>query len=325
MNIHSIEEVVANDFFQAWYFKNDEKKAREWEHLLLENPELVRLTTESSAWMKENYFPEQEISNDQANDAWSRFELERKDTPVIEMKRQPRRWWIPAAAAVLLVVAGFMYWRNVPGRTTLDSDFGTISSYSLPDGSEVLLNANSNISLKKDWKEGEDREVWLDGEAFFRIQKNPSKNRFIVHAKTMDIIVTGTQFNAVSRDDESSVLLTEGSVIIKSNDGKEIHLAPGEFVKISNNTSEKHPADKERLLAWTQEKLDFDQTPMNEVAKVINRHYGVKVTLSDKVAADKKISGIMPNDNLDVLVQALEATGDFRITRENNEIIISGQ
>ena len=63
---------------------------------------------------------------------------------------------------------------------------------------------------------------------------------------------------------------------------------------------------------------------MNEVAKIIARHYGVKVSISDKAIGEKTISGEMPNDNLDVLIEALEATGDFKITRSGNDLIISG-
>jgi len=136
-------------------------------------------------------------------------------------------------------------------------------------------------------------------------------------------VVTGTQFNAVSREDASNVLLTEGSVTIQTKDGKVIHMKPGDYVTIENSVPAKATADQERLLAWKEAKLDFDKTPMNEVAKIITRHYGVKVSLSGKDISDKTISGIMPNDNLEVLITALEATGSFRITRLENGITIS--
>jgi len=155
------------------------------------------------------------------------------------------------------------------------------------------------------------------------VQKTPMKNRFIVHTKTMDIIVTGTQFNAVCRDDESSVLLTEGSVTLRTPDGREIHMKPGDFVQLENNIPARKPADQEKILAWKQAKLDFENTPMSEVEKIITRHYGIKVTLADASLANKTISGVMPNDNLDMLIQSLEATGEFRITKGNNEIIIA--
>jgi len=164
----------------------------------------------------------------------------------------------------------------------------------------------------------------LQGEAFFKVQKTPMKNRFIVHANGMDIIVTGTQFNVVAREDESSVLLTEGSVTLKAPDGKEIKMKPGDFVKIENETTALQTVDQQRVLAWKESKLDFDNTPIYEVANIISRHYGTKVTVSTKEIGESTISGIMPNDNLNVLIQALEALGNYKITKANNEIIISG-
>jgi ferric-dicitrate binding protein FerR (iron transport regulator) len=140
----------------------------------------------------------------------------------------------------------------------------------------------------------------------------------------MDIVVTGTQFNAIAREDESSVLLTEGSVTIKTPDGKEIKMKPGDFVRIENKVPAKQMVDQQKILAWKEARLDFDNTPIYEVAKIITRHYGVKVSISNKVVGESTISGIMPNDNLDVLIQSLEATGNYKITKTNNEIIIAG-
>lgn len=322
MHFNSIEEVIANELFLAWYFKTDDLREKQWEHWLLQHPEYHAMAQEAAQWMKDMNIREKPLPAAQVEAAHARLGQALDKAPVIEMHSARKRWWIPAAAAVLLLVAGILYWTSQSGRQCLDSKYGTISAYRLPDGSMVTLNANSNIKLDKDWKTGGDREVWLDGEAFFKVQKTPAHDRFVVHTKTMDIIVTGTQFNAISRDEESSVLLTEGSVTVRTKEGKEMHMTPGDFVRIENNTPSKQPVDQERVLAWKQSKLDFEKTPMTEVAKIITRHYGVKVNL-DKTISTKTISGIVPNDNLDVLIRALEATGDYRITRADNEINIS--
>jgi ferric-dicitrate binding protein FerR (iron transport regulator) len=128
----------------------------------------------------------------------------------------------------------------------------------------------------------------------------------------------------VAREDEHSVLLTEGSVTIRTSGGNEIKMKPGDFIKVENQIPARQMVDQQRVLAWKDSKLDFVNTPIREVAKIIARDYGVKVTLADKSIGERTISGIMPNDNLDVLTQALEATGDYKITKTNSEIIISG-
>jgi len=320
-NFNSIEEVIANENFQAWFYRQDEEKAMLWEHWLLQHPGSAPLVEQSIAFLKASRLEDSPVADKQVDAAYDRLQTALDAAPVVSMRR--RRWWIPAAAALILLLAGLAWWQSGPGKTVLDSNYGKLSAYNLPDGSQVLLNAHSQLTMSQEWEKGHDREVWLNGEAFFKVQKTPMKNRFIVHTKTMDIIVTGTQFNAVCRDDESSVLLTEGSVTIRTPDGREIHMKPGDFVQLENNIPARKPADQEKILAWKQAKLDFENTPMSEVEKIITRHYGIKVTLADQSLANKTISGVMPNDNLDMLIQSLEATGEFRITKGNNEIIIA--
>lgn len=324
-NFNTIEDVIADEHFLAWYFRDDENKAKQWEEWLSENPQLHALVQQSVDWLNTYRLQEEEISTEQIDAAHQRLINSLSEAPVVKMNPVRRRWWIPAAAvAFVFVIAGFLFWNKTNSKSTLDSAYGTISEYKLPDGSHVTLNANSAITISKKWEEGADREVWLQGEAFFKVQKTPMKNKFIVHTSGMDIIVTGTQFNAIAREDECSVLLTEGSVTIKTPDGKEIKMKPGDFVKLENQIPAKQIVDQQRILAWKEAKLDFNNTQMYEVAKIISRHYGVKVSITDKAIGESTISGIMPNDNLDVLIQALEATGDYKITKTNNEIIIAG-
>ena len=322
MHFNSIEEVTADELFLAWYFRTDESKAKAWEQWLLQHPEQAPLVAEAAKWMSEITFAEKPLPDATVTAAQQRLEQALDAAPIVKMQPGSRRWWIPAAASVLILLAGFAVWKSSDNKKSFETSYGAISEYQLPDGSVVTLNANSEITTGKNWKTGNDREVWLKGEAFFKVQKTSSKDRFVVHTDKMDIIVTGTQFNAISREEETSVLLTEGSVTIRTTDGREILMKPGDFVKMEKDVPALQEIDQQRILAWKQSKLNFERTPMTEVARVITRHYGVKVNL-DKTVSNKTISAILPNDNLDVLIRALEATGDYKITRANNEIIIS--
>ena len=323
-SFNTIEDVIVDDRFLAWYSQNDAIKAKEWELLLSQNEELAPLVQQSIDWLNTSELPEMEIPFEQVDHAHAKLIGSLGHGRTVQMKHRTTLRWISIAAAVLVVVvSGFMFW-NTNHKKTLNSGYGAISLYQLPDGSHVTLNANSKITIKKTWEENTDREVWLQGEAFFRVQKTQNKNKFIVHANGMDIIVTGTQFNVIARDDESSVLLTEGSVTLRTANGKEIKMKPGDFVKVEDEVPARQMVDQQRVLAWKESKLDFVNTPIYEVAKIIAKHYGVKVTVSDKATGERTVSGIMPNDNLDVLIQALEATGDYKISKINGEIIISG-
>jgi ferric-dicitrate binding protein FerR (iron transport regulator) len=321
-NYNSIEEVILDEYFLAWYGKTDKGKSLQWERWLNEYPGNKAIVEEAILHMDELYIKEKHITDFEVQMAYKKLESALDRGKVVEMKQPRKRLWIPAAAILILIV-GYSLWNISAGHTRYNSSYGRINEFKLPDGSKVILNANSELSLKKKWQAGEDREVWLKGEAFFKVQKTPHNNRFVVHATAMDIIVTGTQFNVMNRDDESSVLLTEGSVIVRTKDGREIHMKPGDYVKLENNLPEKKQVNEEKILAWKQAKLVFDNTPMNEVASTITRHYGIKVVFSDSSIAAKTIKGVMPNDNLDVLIEALEATTEFKIQKNEKELIIS--
>jgi transmembrane sensor len=320
----SVEEVLTDELFQVWYFKTDAQKAAAWEQWLKQHPSQQEMVNEAVACMKTIVIREHEIPAAQVEASGQRLmnSLSNASTPVIQMQPRRRNWWWSAAAAVLLVIAGTYLWTSLSGQSSIKTAYGQVTQKQLPDGSEVVLNANSSISYSEGWEKGKEREVWVKGEAFFHVKKTANKSRFIVHTNEMDIIVTGTQFNVVSRSDKSSVMLTEGSVFIRTRDGKETKLVPGDFVELFNSQLEKKPMKEEAVLAWREKKIVFDNTPLSEVIRQIKEHYGENVTIADEALAHKTITGMMPNDNLDVLLKSLEAILECTVVREDGRIII---
>ena len=67
----------------------------------------------------------------------------------------------------------------------------------------------------------------------------------------------------------------------------------------------------------------FENTSMREVLTKIREHYNISIRLEDESIADKTITGILPNNSLDILLQSLEATMDFKIIRNKDEILIA--
>lgn len=234
--------------------------------------------------------------------------------------------WMAAAAVLVLVGVGLVVYRMLPARQSqLASGYGQLLSQQLPDGSEVTMNANSRLHYFRafqNWQDGVDREVWIDGEAFFHVRKTPMKSRFIVHTDAFDIVVTGTQFNVVNRNGKDNVLLQEGSVIVHPRTGEDLHMVPGDFVQWDGTKLEKTGVRQDSLMAWQQHQIVFDKTPLRQVAAMIREQYGVKVTLADPSIGDSVISGMLPNNNLNVLLQALETTNDFNVTRDGDNITI---
>lgn len=319
-NYLGVEDLLCNDTFLSWYFRKDPRAIKQWELWLAANPgnrDRVEQAIDflNTLRMEEQVVPAEKITFAESlllnriREAENRTEA--PVTPVVPINK--RRWWM-AAASILVFAAGLggAYWL-LSGTPELHTDYGEIREKKLPDGSDVVVNADSKVIFSPGWKDGKDREVWLNGEAFFHVRKTAQKSRFIVHTNHFDIIVLGTQFDVVDRPDKASVMLKEGSVILHTSGGREMKMIPGDFVEYHPAGLEKRPVKNDSILAWKDHKLIFDNTPLREVVKIIKEHYGVSVQLADDSVAGMTISGILPNDNLDVLLQSLDATLDFEV------------
>lgn len=323
------EDLLSDETFLSWHFKTDPVAERRWDRWMASNPERYELVQQAVELLESLRMEEAEFSEERVRSVektlFAKIEEADREKPgagVFSLFSGGR--WIAAAGVVLLAAAAFFLFRSwVPGKPELKTTYGEIKQQKLPDGTEVFINANSKVSYSGEWTDGRDREVWIRGEAFFHVRKTPLKSRFIVHADRFDIIVTGTKFNVVNRAGRASVMLQEGSVTIHTAGGREIHMVPGDFVQIDADEMRKAPAKNDSILAWKERKLVFDNTPISEVVRIIKDHYGVNIELANGAIGDKTISGILPNDNLDVLLQALDATMQFAVIRQGDRITIA--
>lgn len=327
-NYLGVEDLLTDETFLAWYFRADTRSIQHWDEWIAADP-LHRARAEQAVdFLGTLRFDEKELTAGQLSLAESQLlqkvrEAENRSSrprllPVIPARR---RWIV--AASLLLLAAGAYTIRVVQTRPApeLRTAYGEVRESRLPDGSGVVVNADSKLVFSRGWKDGKDREVWLTGEAFFHVAKTPLKSRFIVHVNHFDIIVTGTQFNVVNRPSTANVMLKEGSVILHTEEGKELKMVPGDFVEYRSSL-EKKIVRNDSVLAWKEHKLIFDGTPLRDLITIIRENYGVTVTTAGEGLEEKKLYGIMPNDNLDVLLLALQSTGDFEIQHEGNNILI---
>ena len=99
-------------------------------------------------------------------------------------------------------------------------------------------------------------------------------------------------------------------------------MVPGDFVEWEKDRLEKLGARPDSLTAWQQHQLIFDKTPLKSVVEIIQDQYGMTVELDNPATGEKTVTGIIQNNNLDVLLQALQATKDFDVSREGRTITI---
>ncbi len=160
----------------------------------------------------------------------------------------------------------------------------------LPDGSIVWLNSGSILKYNGAFNV-KDREVFLaDGEAFFEVAKNKSK-RFRVKTDYLSVSVYGTAFNVKNYNDDNlqEITVSEGKVAVADNKKELRLLTPCEQAVLDKRTNQLSftRGDPDAVSSWKNSELQFDNTPLSEVVKYLERWYGVNIHIEPSSVMEK--------------------------------------
>lgn len=221
-----------------------------------------------------------------------------------------------AAASVALVIGTYLlsdFWFYKQYET----GYGEIRTVVLPDSSRVTLNANSVLSIPRFGFGGGTREVRLKGEAEFAVKHTVDHSKFIVRTPDkLEVKVLGTEFIVYSRERGSKVVLSQGSVQLRSLNelnAKPMLMKPGDVATMSTQgtLTLKHSESLSAHQAWKQRRFMFENTPVSEIAYQISEHFGVNVVVADSTLARRTIGGTFnasdPANVLKVLSDVLNA------------------
>lgn len=233
-----------------------------------------------------------------------------------------------AAAVVALFVFAF-YQKDYLFFTTYQTGFGETTSVGLPDGSKIVLNANSKLLVPRFGFGNRTREVILEGEADFDVQQTVDAKKFIVRtAKGVEVVVLGTVFNVYARPRATKVVLNEGSVQLNYKEGeenKQLLMSPGDLVTLDDNgqTNIKKTEDPAKFSAWKSREIVFSETPLSEIGKIFEENYGIKILIPDANLANLTVSGSFPaGDGQELLNLLMEGSGlKLMYTREGTAIL----
>lgn len=257
--------------------------------------------------------------------AWSRFE------PKIRA-RIFRMEWVKYAAIFVFAVAlsSVLFWENGSGKfggetlACISAPNGQIANVTLFDGTNVWLNAGSKLSYKPSFNQGE-REVILEGEAYFSVKKN-AKVPFIVHAGKTQIKVHGTQFDVKAYNDEPTVetVLVEGKVEFLSN-GNSVMMQPGEQIRFTKSTGEvaTSKVNPDDCTAWKGGKIYFDNETLYNLTRSLERWYEVRFDFKDEKIKDYRFSGVINKDRtLDYTLHMIQEINKVKFDINHEEIIV---
>jgi len=214
------------------------------------------------------------------------------------------RFWQVAASIVILLGVGWVMNQMFiePASAGLAHVFecpkGDRVKINLADGSTVWLNAVSKLTLPQDFS-ADDRRLAIVGEAYFEV-KSDSENPFLIDVAGQQIRVTGTSFNVRYYPDENlfQTTLKEGIVSVSMASGL-IALKPGEQLNVNTRDGQAvitRNIDVEQFSAWRKGRFGFENMPMDELMKNVERWYNHEIVINDPELMKLNFSGVLKDN-----------------------------
>lgn len=259
------------------------------------------------------------------------------------------------ALGIIWIVERLFYSKQVVPQVEATNEisvpYGSKSRVVLPDGTIVNLNSGSKIKYASNFETN--RNVYMEGEAFFTVKKD-TKHPFSVQTSKITIRVLGTVFNVKSYPEENTIetTLVSGSVQILEKDNitkgnlKEIALlkpnqkavfyknAPESKEKdqISQNTSDTIQLNSYLTIeegiktnlytAWKDNQLVFNNEKFEDIIPKLERWYNVVIDNQYRELNDSRLTGKFDEEPIDQAIKALQIIAQFHYTINKNKIII---
>src|SRR5258706_2779745 len=151
-----------------------------WRFRLREYPKKVNTVEEGHDILLKFGLPRYTLPPEDVSDLWKRIR-QTNDPQHCKIKSgSPGTRWYWVAAASLLMGATVSIYLADSGQSEYRTAFGETKTLVLPDGSTVMLNANSQVAFHKNWEERPVREIWLEVEAYFSVVPTENHKPFRV-------------------------------------------------------------------------------------------------------------------------------------------------
>ncbi|HBZ26652.1 MAG TPA: hypothetical protein DEO54_10565 [Rikenellaceae bacterium] len=199
----------------------------------------------------------------------------------------------------------------------------------LPDGSKVWLNSNSTLKCPQQF--GNDkRELELSGEGYFQVESNPQWPMHIKTSAGYQVKVTGTEFNLSSYSNDKVLKLTmvSGTVtLISDRDKSELEVNKLQAIIVPVNSEIKSKdivkANIHLNTGWKNGLLIFDNTPMDEVIKKMERWFGVKIIAEGQSVLNNRFTGEFDSESLIQVLEFMKITSNIKFSVKEKTYTLS--
>jgi len=342
----NIEDLLADENFIIWARHPNKDRDAYWKSWLEAHPERkadVLLAKEIIARLQFTHtLPSQEAYDEVLHRLLKSGEKP-ANLPKKEITYQARKvnYGLKLAASFLLLALATALlariWNEPPAPpkktvaptwSTKQNPTGLKSQIQLPDGTMVWLNAESTLKYPNQF-DSAGREVFLVGEAFFDVARDETKP-FTVHAGGLTTTALGTSFSVTSypKEENISVALLTGKVIVREEEGKELNsmvLAPGEQAIYTESKHEffRTIFDYDISLGWKDGLLAFKEADFAHIKRKLERWYGVQIEIKGVPRKSWKISGTFKNQSLERVLERLAFSKEFTFRISDDYVLIN--
>lgn len=274
-----------DDLIENWLeFETSSEEREEMERIIAftEKLDAPATKTKAAAW----------------DDLMSSINEESQDNErvLVTEKKTNSRWLVYAMSIAAALVLGYfsLIDNSNPGIVRFQTATAQIITETLPDQSEVTLNAGSFLSYSSEnWQTA--RAVELKGEAFFQVSKG---NTFTVDTEIGKVTVLGTSFNVYNRDEDFNVACFTGSVQVNIN-ADQVVLKPGQKAAIDSQSGRLTVQDFNPQLSatWRIGEFYFDAVELTKVIRELERQFDIKIEVTGDIS-DRFYSGFFSTQNL---------------------------
>lgn len=238
---------------------------------------------------------------------------------------------IAAVFAIAMVLSYFLF--HHPAATDSQIAMNTISvpagqrvNLTLSDGTNVWLNARTTFRYPASFKTEENRNVYIDGEAYFDV--SPDKEHpFIVNTGTYKVNVLGTSFNVSAYSDSNlfETALMEGSVKIESTTNANQHLVlkPEQKASVENGQFSVSPITDYDIYRWKEGLICFKDESFDHIIRELEKTFGITIIVHNENVLQYVYTGkFRQSDGIDHALRVLRISIAFDFTRDEEKNII---
>ncbi|MFC2152381.1 FecR family protein [Bacteroidota bacterium] len=331
-NSGHIDDKLLLRFLLGEATKDEMQQVQEWLQLSKENRNL--LDSYETLWAESGKLTPNPVAVDtplawkKMSDRIDQYE-EQKSTKTISLRSRFILISSSIAAAIIILFGVYQLLIKQPQQIMIASAEEVLND-TLPDGTNIVLNENSNITYPEKFARKE-RRVKIEGEAFFNVEPNKEKP-FIIEAGNAYVQVLGTSFNVKAYENsELEVIVTDGlvkvftvnsetmdttSILLKAGEKGRILAEKREPVYVAENIPDE--------LFWMDYTLIFNDTDLKKVFSLLENYYNIDIEVSDEKIYDCRLSTTFTNNSINDIIEVITATFEFEYTKENNTFTIKG-